>query len=193
MLTTCSSSLKHQLTLTSMQSCATALMRMYATSAAKKPTPPPPHDTKTTTSSTATTTTPSTNTSSSSTGTTVDATTASQNVPKSTATATTTTETPENKKNSNIRLVDYLKRKDLEMQRSVVMDMVTNSELKFYDPPYLAREAPFPAYAELNINLKGYEFSVLESYHNFIARLCKSLDVDVKDIYAMPARTYKVI
>lgn len=80
----------------------------------------------------------------------------------------------------------------MEMQRKVVMDMVTKTEVKFYDPPYLAREAPFPAYAELNINLKGYDFTVLETYHNFIARLCKALEVDVKDIYAMPARNYKV-
>lgn len=93
---------------------------------------------------------------------------------------------------ANLRLVDYLSRKDLEMQRRVVMDMVTKSEVKFYDPPYLARDAPFPVYAELNINLKGYDFTVLESYHNFIARLCRSLEVDVKDVYAMPARSLKV-
>lgn len=92
----------------------------------------------------------------------------------------------------NMRLVDYLSRKDLELQKNVVIDHVTKTEMKFYDPPYLAREAPFPAYTELNINLKGYDFTVLERYHNYIAKMCHVMEVPVKEVYAMPHRSQKV-
>lgn len=150
-------------------------MRMYATSAQKKPTQPT-HDTSATTAA-----------ASAEAAVRADGMQQQQQQQQSVKTSSAK---PSN--SNNIRLVDYVSRKDLEMQRKVVMDMVTKTEIKFYDPPYLARDAPFPAYPELNINLKGYDFTVLESYHNFIARLCRALDVDVKDIYAMPARTYKV-
>lgn len=101
-------------------------------------------------------------------------------------------ERPRKSLSDHKRLVEYLEAKALKKQKQVTIDTVAKSEVKFYDPPYLAREAPFPSYDELNINLKGYDFTVLETCHNFIARLCRSLDVDVKDVYAMPARSFKV-
>lgn len=62
-------------------------------------------------------------------------------------------------------------------------DHLTQTELKYYDPPYLERAAPFPNYPLLNINLKGYDFSTLDVYYEFVARLCKSLKVTLPDIY----------
>lgn len=143
---------------------------MYSTSAQKKPTLPP------TESSTTTTTT-----------TTKQGGAVAAQKQLSNAVAAS-----RKREEAHKRLVDYLGPNALKKQPQVVMDMVTKSEVKFYDPPYLAREAPFPSYDELNINLKGYDFTVLETYHNFIARLCRSLEVDVKDVYAMPARSFKV-
>jgi len=145
---------------------------MYSTSAQKKPTLPP------TESSTTTTTTTTKQ---------GGAAAAAQKQLSNTVAAAS-----RKREETHKRLVDYLGPNALKKQPQVVMDMVTKSEVKFYDPPYLAREAPFPSYDELNINLKGYDFTVLETYHNFIARLCRSLEVDVKDVYAMPARSFKV-
>lgn len=102
------------------------------------------------------------------------------------------TERPQKSLSDHKRLIEYVKANALKKQTQVTIDTVKKIEVKFCDPPYLAREAPFPSYDELNINLKGYDFTVLETCHNFIARLCRSLDVDVKDVYAMPARSFKV-
>jgi ribosomal protein S10 len=71
-------------------------------------------------------------------------------------------------------------------------DYVTNSELKFYDPPYLEREALFPNYELLNINLKGYDYNVLDVFYKFVEKLCDSLKIEVVEAYAMPARKFKV-
>jgi large subunit ribosomal protein L48 len=69
---------------------------------------------------------------------------------------------------------------------------VTNTALKFYDPPYLEREALFPNYELLNINLKGYDYSVLDVFYKFVEKLCDSLKIEVVEAYAMPARKFKI-
>lgn len=100
--------------------------------------------------------------------------------------------TPAASSQSKIRLVDYLTRKDLEASKSVQMDYVSNTELKYYDPPYLAREAPFPNYNLLNINIKGYDYSVLDPYFKYIEKLCTLMNVEVVDAYKMPSRNLKI-
>lgn len=79
------------------------------------------------------------------------------------------------------RLVDFLK-----------TDQESSNSLKYYDPPYLSREAPFPNYDLLTINFKGYDYVVLEQYYKYVDRLCNSLNVDVVQSYAVPSRNYKV-
>lgn len=92
------------------------------------------------------------------------------------------------------KLVDLLSQKSSNEQskKDVKMDYVNNAEIKFYDPPYLAREAPFPNYQLLNINLKGYDYTILDTYYKYIEKLCYTLKVEVVEAYAMPARSYKI-
>lgn len=43
----------------------------------------------------------------------------------------------------------------------------------------------YPVYACVNIQIKGYDFPVLESYQRFLHRTAQSLDLDVTDRYAI--------
>lgn len=94
-------------------------------------------------------------------------------------------------KAEKIKLSELLNQEN-QMKKNVKMDYVNNAEIKFYDPPYLAREAPFPNYELLNISLKGYDFTVLNSYYKYIEKLCNLLKVEVVEAYAMPPRTLKI-
>lgn len=78
------------------------------------------------------------------------------------------------------RLVDYLEEK------------ASTNTLKYYDPPYLSREAPFPNYAELNLNFKGYDYISLNVFYKFVEKMCKSLNIEVLDSYPVPAQSLKV-
>jgi ribosomal protein S10 len=95
---------------------------------------------------------------------------------------------------NRVKLTDFLKDPKANEKASVKpkFDHITSQPLKFYDPPYLARKAPFPNYELLNINIKGYDHSVLDANYKFIERLCSSLKVQVVEAYPMPARSYKV-
>lgn len=90
------------------------------------------------------------------------------------ATATTTSE-------SKKRLVDYL-----------TSNTQSANALKYYDPPYLSREPPFPNYDELNMNFKGYDYVSLNVFYKYVEKLCNSLNVNVVSSYAVPAQSLKV-
>jgi large subunit ribosomal protein L48 len=90
------------------------------------------------------------------------------------------------------KLTDLLNPQNSVLKKDVKMDCVNNAEVKFYDPPYLVREAPFPNYQELNISIKGYDYTVLNTFYKYVERICNSFKVEVVEAYAMPARSYKV-
>lgn len=41
----------------------------------------------------------------------------------------------------------------------------------------------YPVYESINIQIKGYEFAILESYQRFIHRIAESMDLDISDGY----------
>lgn len=94
-------------------------------------------------------------------------------------------------KSQKIKLTELLNQES-QSKKDIKMDYVNNAEIKFYDPPYLVREAPFPNYELLNISLKGYDFTVLNTYYKYIEKLCNLLKVEVIEAYAMPSRSYKI-
>ena len=82
-------------------------------------------------------------------------------------------------------------------KRTNLLDLLSQSEeskadVKFYDPPYLKKEPPFPNYELLNINIKGYDYTVIGKYFEYIERLCNALKISVVEAYAMPARNLKI-
>ena len=78
------------------------------------------------------------------------------------------------------RLVDFLQ------------NTQSTNALKYYDPPYLSREPPFPNYTELNMNFKGYDYISLNVFYKYVERLCNSLNLNVVASYAVPAQSLKV-
>jgi large subunit ribosomal protein L48 len=96
-----------------------------------------------------------------------------------------------NNDTAKLRLVDYLTGK-AALQKQVKMDHVSGLPLTFYDPPYLEREAPYPNYQELNINLKGYDYTSLDCFFKYVEKLCASLRVELVEAYPMPARSLKI-
>lgn len=93
-------------------------------------------------------------------------------------------------KSSVEKLVEYLEPK--KINETAVFKVPGT----IYDPPYLNKEKPFPNYEELAINLYSYDYISLDGFYKYVASLCKNLDIDVVDYYAMPYRivnlkTYK--
>ena len=100
--------------------------------------------------------------------------------------------TAETKPTKSYKLADLLIDPHPEKSAEVkIIDHVTNKELNFYDPPYLAREAPFPFYDAINLSLKGYEYSVLENYIDHVKKVCQDLDIEMKS-HAAPARSLAI-
>jgi large subunit ribosomal protein L48 len=110
-----------------------------------------------------------------------------------------------NKSQSNSYFSSALKSTNLhrnnEKQQEKLIDLINNSnksqdeskvELKFYDPPYLNKKPSCPTYEQVNVNLKSYDASSLDTYFQFIQKLCQFLKVNTDEAYCMPARNFKI-
>lgn len=49
-----------------------------------------------------------------------------------------------------------------------------------------------PLYDTLNIQLRGYDFPVLESYQKLLHNIARNMDVNVEDAWAIPAQDLQV-
>ncbi|XP_036328689.1 39S ribosomal protein L48, mitochondrial [Rhagoletis pomonella] len=62
-----------------------------------------------------------------------------------------------------------------------------------YEPDYLESLKPkFPQYSCLDVQIKGYDYPILESYQRYLHSIAEYLDIDVSDCYALPPQTTKV-
>jgi large subunit ribosomal protein L48 len=53
-----------------------------------------------------------------------------------------------------------------------------------YDPPYLEAMKPkIPIYDTLNVQMKGYDFVLLENYQKMVYKIAKMMDINVEDGY----------
>lgn len=51
-----------------------------------------------------------------------------------------------------------------------------------YEPDYLDMLKPdIPEYEEVNIQIKGYDFAVLESFQKFVHTIAENMDIEVSD------------
>ncbi|GJQ78803.1 putative ribosomal protein, L48 [Trypoxylus dichotomus] len=56
-----------------------------------------------------------------------------------------------------------------------------------FEPDYLeAMKSKIPLYDVLNIQIKGYDYPVLESFQKLIHSLAKNMDINVEDAWALP-------
>jgi len=70
---------------------------------------------------------------------------------------------------------------------------ISASKLKTFEPDYLDSAVPeIPTYPPLNIQMKSYNFDVLESYQSFVHNTAENMGVDVQETWATPAKSYKV-
>merc|ERR1711997_1257874 len=64
------------------------------------------------------------------------------------------------------------------------------TKLKIFEPEYLDATKHLPdVYPLVNIQLKGPNFDVLESYQSFIHNLAENMGIDVPDSWATPSET----
>ncbi|XP_075233545.1 mitochondrial ribosomal protein L48 [Lycorma delicatula] len=80
---------------------------------------------------------------------------------------------------------------------SVSKDLMSGRQLKSYstkfDPPYLDAMRPkVPVYEVINVQIKGYDFALVESYQSLVHNIAKTMELDVADSWATPATTTKV-
>jgi len=62
------------------------------------------------------------------------------------------------------------------------------SSLKTFEPDYLDSEGvSIPTYSPINIQMKGYNFDVLEEFQGWVHRTAENMGVDVSDAWATPA------
>jgi len=69
----------------------------------------------------------------------------------------------------------------------------TTSHRGTFEPDYLDTSGPvIPTYPPLNIQIKGYNFDVLESLQSYIHNLAENMGIDVDNAWATPAKTYQL-
>merc|ERR1719397_932390 len=62
-----------------------------------------------------------------------------------------------------------------------------------FEPDYLDSSGPVvPTYPPVNIQIKGYNFDVLESCQSYIHNLAENMGINVENAWATPAKTYNI-
>lgn len=68
---------------------------------------------------------------------------------------------------------------------------VSGVDRKTFEPDYLDSSVPqIPTYPEINIQMKGYDFGILESYQSFVHNLAENMGVNVSNSWVTPAKSY---
>lgn len=49
-----------------------------------------------------------------------------------------------------------------------------------------------PLYEAINIQLSGYDYAILESFHKFVNHIAKDMDVSVEDSWGLPHREVQI-
>ncbi|XP_022198250.2 39S ribosomal protein L48, mitochondrial [Nilaparvata lugens] len=63
-----------------------------------------------------------------------------------------------------------------------------------WDPPYLeTMKSKIPLHDVLNIQIKGYDFALVESYQSLIHSIANTMGLDVEDCWATPATQAKIL
>jgi len=86
-----------------------------------------------------------------------------------------------------------LARQVTELSNNVSAGIATSAwARKTFEPDYLDSAGPvIPTYPPLNIQMKAYNFDILESFQSYVHNLAENLGVDVESAWATPARTFR--
>lgn len=67
------------------------------------------------------------------------------------------------------------------------------TRMKTFEPDYLDSAVPeIPAYPPINIQLRSYNFDILESYQSFVHHTAENMGIEVHETWATPAKSYKI-
>lgn len=61
-----------------------------------------------------------------------------------------------------------------------------------YNPPYLKKTNEIPDYPTLNVQLRGYMYSTLESYQSYINKIAGVLNITVQNGFAFPHKEFHI-
>jgi len=65
--------------------------------------------------------------------------------------------------------------------------------MKTFEPDYLDSSVPeIPTYPPINIQMKGYNFDILESYQSYVHNLAENMGIDVEEAWVTPAKSLKI-
>ncbi|XP_050307746.1 39S ribosomal protein L48, mitochondrial [Anthonomus grandis grandis] len=61
------------------------------------------------------------------------------------------------------------------------------------EPEYLeAMKSKVPLYDTLNIQLRGYDYPILENYQKYLHRIIKDMDINVEECWGSPAQDLQI-
>ncbi|XP_058975879.1 large ribosomal subunit protein mL48-like [Musca domestica] len=85
-----------------------------------------------------------------------------------------------------------LKQTNVQVSRKVATTSCVRAT-DVYEPDYLDSLKPqYPQYPNLNVQIKGYDYPILESYQRYLHNVAEYLDIDVADCYALPPQNMTV-
>lgn len=69
----------------------------------------------------------------------------------------------------------------------------TDGPLYEYEPPYLVHlKPPLPIYNLMNLQVRGYDFAILERFAKFVHHVALELGLDVADTWVTPKQSLRV-
>ncbi|CAG9785703.1 unnamed protein product [Diatraea saccharalis] len=95
-----------------------------------------------------------------------------------------------------LRLIKLLKQNQLKSATRTLPSITFQQQRHkndLYEPDYLiSMEPDEPVYDCLNLQLKGYDFPVLEAYQSQIHRYAEIMGIQVEECWATPAKQLKI-
>lgn len=71
--------------------------------------------------------------------------------------------------------------------RSIIKNQVIKSFHSAHEPEYLEHLKPkVPVYPLLNVQIKGYDFTVLETFGSYVHKTAVNMGIEVEDTWATP-------
>ncbi|XP_025837502.1 uncharacterized protein LOC112906791 [Agrilus planipennis] len=72
-------------------------------------------------------------------------------------------------------------------------NFIRNYGLDVYEPDYLtALKSPIPLYNCVNVQIRGYDYTVVENCQKLLHHIARSMDIEISDSWALPPQSMQV-
>ncbi|XP_051174576.1 uncharacterized protein LOC127290185 [Leptopilina boulardi] len=83
--------------------------------------------------------------------------------------------------------------KNLNRLSQIQLKPILSRFYSLYEPDYLKALKPkIPIYPTINLQIRGYDFPVVEKYQGFVHKFVDQLDIEVEESWALPPREYHI-